>query len=290
MASRRTRRNSQSRRAARPRNTRSSGRRERRLKRLALVNILLVAGAIAGGFFLMAILSPKPFDQDSLCEISDELPAHTAVIIDKTDAYTEQQADLIAIAIRRAQGGLAIGERFTLFELDADGRFDPRGAFSLCNPGRGNQVNPLFRNPERIEARYTRMFETPFEAVLADLVVPKEAPSSPILEAIARLAQTEFFSPDAPDRELILVSDMLQNSALFSAYGGGGTAMPAGTRPAGDVAEDVAARFGDNLRGTRLVIRLIARDSHVDLQRGELRAYWDAIFRDLGIEADWRDL
>lgn len=264
--------------------------RERRLRRLALINILVVAGAIAGGFALMAVLSPKPFDQDSLCVISDELPPHTAVIIDKTDEYTEQQAGLIATAVRRAQQRLAIGERFTLFELDAAGRFDPRGEFSLCNPGRGNQVNPLFRNPARIEERYDRMFETPFEAVLADLVVPKEAPSSPILEAIARLSQTEFFGADAPERELILISDMLQNSDLFSAYGGGGTVMPDRTRPAADVADDVIARFGDNLRGVNLVIRLISRNRQVDLQRGELRAYWDEVFAELGINAEWRDL
>lgn len=290
MARRPGKRPSRSRRSARSHKPRRASARQSRLKRLALVNLLLVAGAVTGVFVLMAILSPKPYDQASLCEISDELPAHTAVIIDKTDEYTQQQADLIATTIRRAQGRLAIGERFTLFELDADGRFDPRGAFSLCNPGRGNQVNPLFSNPERIEERYTEMFEAPFEDVIADLVEPKEAPSSPILEAMARLAQTEFFSTDAPDRELILISDMLQNSDLFSAYGNGGAAMPSRTPVSQDVADEVIARFGSNLRGTRLVIRLIARDSHVDLQRGALRTYWDEVFRDLGIEADWRDL
>lgn len=290
MAGRRQRRNAQSRRAARPRVARSSGRRERRLKRLALINMLVVAGVVAGGFFLMAILSPKPYDQDSLCAISDELPAHTAIIIDKTDEYSTQQANLIASAIRRAQDRLAIGERFTLFELDADGRFDPRGAFSLCNPGRGSQVNPLFSNPERIEERYANMFEAPFEAVISDLVEPKEAPSSPILEAMARLAQTELFSPEAPDRTLILISDMLQNSDLFSAYGGGGTVMPDTTPPARTVADEVIARFGDNLRGTRLTIRLIARERQVDLQRGPLRSYWDEVFSELGVEAEWRDL
>ena len=144
--------------------------RERRLKRLAMINILIVAGLVAGAFVLMAVLTPKPFDQDTLCEITDELPPHTAVIIDKTDEYTETEADLIAALIRRSQDRLSIGERFSLFELDADGRFDPRGEFSLCNPGRGSQVNPLFSNPKRIEERYTRMFEGPFEEVLEDLV------------------------------------------------------------------------------------------------------------------------
>ena len=90
--------------------------------------------------------------------------------------------------------------------------------------------------------------------------------------------------------KLILISDMLQNSDLFSAYGGGGTVMPERTRPAAEVADDVIARFGDNLRGVTLVIRLIARDRQVDLQRGELRAYWDEVFAELGVEAEWRDL
>jgi hypothetical protein len=85
---------------------------------------------------------------------------------------------------------LEIGERLTLFELDARGALVNTNGFSLCNPGRGDQINPLYRNPQRVEARYQALFEGPLQAAFADLVEPKESPASPILESLARLAQT----------------------------------------------------------------------------------------------------
>lgn len=266
-----------------------SRRRRRRMQRLALLNFLIAGVVIAAIAYAVYALQPPPYDEDTLCVLSDELPPHTAIIIDKTDEYSPAQAELIAAVIRRTRDRLDVGERLTIFELDARGQFDPRGQFSLCNPGRGSQVNPLFRNPGLIEERYEALFDAPLEGVLGDLVTPKEAPASPIMEALARLAQTEAFSPDAPERSIVLISDMLQNSPLFSAYGGRG-GLPASI-PASDVVSDqIENRFGTGLRGVTLEIRLIPRDRNVDLQRGALRAYWDDLFTDLDVDPNWRDL
>lgn len=266
-----------------------SRRRRRRQKRLAILNFAIAAAAIAVIGFTIYALQPPDYDPDTLCLVSDDMPPHTAVIIDKTDEYSAEQAALIASVIRRTRERLDTGERFTIFELDARGQFDPRGEFSLCNPGRGSQVNPLFRNPKMIEARYTELFEAPLDTVLEDLITPKEAPASPILEAVARLSQTEMFSDDVPRRQVILISDMLQNSEIFSAYGGGGE-MPEGIASASDVSRRIEDRFGDALRGVDLEVRLIPRERYNDIQRGALKDYWDDVFSDLGVRPDWRDL
>ncbi|MEL6781037.1 MAG: hypothetical protein AAFO51_01580 [Pseudomonadota bacterium] len=268
---------------------RGRGRRRAQQRRAAYLNIFLVTAAIGIVGFLFWSLQPAPYDERTLCEISDELPPHTAIIIDKTDEYSQIQADLISDVVRRTRDRLEVGERMTLFELDADGRFDPRGQLSLCNPGRGDQVNPLFSNPKLIEERYAALFEGPMETILSDLVEPKEAPASPILEALARLGQTEAFSSDVDGRTVVLVSDMLQNSTVFTAYGGAG-ALPETILPAFDTADVIDERFGDGLRGVYLEIRLIPRERHLDLQRGPLKAYWDDVFRELGVETRWRDL
>ena len=74
--------------------------------------------------------------------------------------------------------------------------------------------------------------------------------ANPILEAMARLGQTENFSPAAPARRIVIVSDMLQNSDLFSAYGGGG-ALPQNMPDARSVAIDVERRYGRAFLGRR---------------------------------------
>lgn len=263
--------------------------RQKKQRNQAILNFVLAGLAIAIIGFSFFALQPEPYDEVTLCEISDELPAHTAVIIDKTDEYSEQQAGLIAATIRRTRDRLEIGERLTLFELDQFGQFDPRGKFSLCNPGRGDQVNALFRNPERIEERFNDKFDRPLETILEDLVVPKEAPNSPVLEALARLGQTDAFSDRAPARRIVIISDMLQNSDVFTAYGGGGS-MPASMPTAIEVADATMRRFGNSLDGVDLEIRLIPRQRYVDMQRGALRAYWDQVFDELGVSVTWRDL
>ena len=263
--------------------------RGRRQRNQAVINFTLAGIAVALVGFAVVALQPEPYDEQTLCALTEELPPHTAVIIDKTDEYSEEQADLIAGVIRRTRNRLEVGERFTLFELDEQGQFDPRGEFSLCNPGRGDQVNALFRNPKQIEERYATLFEAPMDNALKDLVTPKEAPSSPIMEALARLAQTEVFSDRAPRRSVVIISDMLQNSDIFTAYGGRG-AMPANMPDARTTADRIAGRFGTSLDGVSLEIRLIPRDRYVDLQRGALREYWDEVLTDLGVTVEWRDL
>ena len=269
--------------------SRRKTRRQRRQSRQAYINFAIVAATIAGGVYFFTQMQPEAYDEASLCVISEELPPHTAIILDKTDEYSKVQSDLIAAVIRRTGDKLDVGERLTLFELDAKGQFDPRGRFSLCNPGRGKQVNPLFRNPKQIEENYLERFEGPLDDVLVDLIEPKEAPYSPILEALARLAQTENFSTDAPSRRIVIVSDMLQNSETFSAYGGAG-ALPETIPDTIETADAILRKFGDNLRGTELEIRLIPRDRQVDMQRGALKNYWDEVFNELGVRVRWRDL
>lgn len=260
-----------------------SRRRRRRQRRMAFVNIAVAVGVVALAAYAIVKVQPPEYDEMTLC-IDGDTPAHTAIILDKTDEYSPEQAELIAALVRRESDRLDVGERFTLFELDARGEIDPRGRFSLCNPGRGSQVNPLFRNPEKIEARYNELFEGPLEAVVADLVEPKEAPASPILEAIARLALTENFGRDVEERHLIVVSDMLQNSTIFSAY------SSAPLPPAEEIAEAVEDRFGSDLRGVELEVRLIPREGRMDQQRGPLRELWEEVLDELGVDARWRDL
>ena len=263
--------------------------RQKKQRTQAILNFVLAGLAVAIIGFSFFAHQPEPYDALTHCEISATLPPHTAIIIDKTDEYSEQQAGLIAAVIRRSRDRLEVGERFTLFELDQFGQFDPRGEFSLCNPGRGDQVNALFRNPEQIEERFNEKFNRPLETLLEDLVVPKEAPNSPVLEALARLGQTEAFSDRAPRRRIVIVSDMLQNSDVFTAYGGGG-ALPEGLPESLTVADATMRRFGDSLNGVALEIRLIPRQRYVDMQRGALKAYWDEVFRELGVSVTWRDL
>ncbi|ABI65402.1 MAG: hypothetical protein ACJAU5_000510 [Maricaulis maris] len=256
---------------------------------IGLFNLAVVAAVIGGISYAAFKLTPDEYDSQTLC-LADALPPHRVVVIDKTDLYSPEQAGGIESLILSERDGLAVGERFSLYELNESGQLRNTNSFSLCNPGAGEQVNPLYRNPDRIQARYEALFADPLDRALADLVLPKDAPSSPIIEALARLAQDPSFDNTVPGRRIVLVSDMLQNSEIFSVYGRRRGALDARIPPADTVATAIRDTYGDTLRGVGLEIHLIPRDSWEAEQRGPLRDYWDDVFYRLGVNARWADI
>lgn len=256
---------------------------------IGIFNILIVIGVLGAISYAALVLQPAEYDPDTLC-LTEAQPPHVGVVIDKTDLYSPEQAARIEQLVLTARDQLQIGERLSLYELDARGELINTNGFSLCNPGRGEQINPLYRNPARVEARYQALFEGPLQTALADLVEPKESPASPIIEALARLALTEEFDPATPRREIVLVSDMLQNSGLFTVYGRARTDL-AGRLPDPDrVAEALEAEFGDSLVGVRIEIYLIERAGWTAAQRATIQAYWSAVFGQLGMRDRWSTL
>ncbi|MAK63382.1 MAG: hypothetical protein CMF75_01350 [Maricaulis sp.] len=255
---------------------------------IGLFNLVIVAAILGAISYAAFVLKPAEYDSQTLC-LADTVPPHRVVVIDKTDLYSPQQADSIAGLILSERDALAVGERLSLYELNESGELRNTNRFSLCNPGAGEQVNPLYRNPERIQARYEALFAEPLDRALADLVTPKDAPSSPIIEALARLGLDPAFDRTAPGRRIVLVSDMLQNSDVFSVYGRR-RAFEDRVPPVNEVARAIRDTYGDSLRGVQLEIRLIPRENWEIEQRGILMDYWNAVFQQLGIRAYWADI
>ncbi len=256
---------------------------------LGFLNILIVLGILGGISYLALVLQPEEYDPDTLC-LAGDVPPHVGVVIDKTDLYSPEQAARIEALVLENRDRLQISERMTLFELDARGELVNTNDFSLCNPGRGDQINPLYRNPQRVEARYQALFEGPLQAALSDLVEPKESPSSPIIESLARLAVTENFDPETPGRRIVLVSDMLQNSQLFTVYGRNRGALESRLPDPRDVAAAIEDEVGEALAGVTIEVYLIPRRTWERDQETVIRAYWSEVFRQLGVRDGWSAL
>lgn len=256
---------------------------------LGVFNILIIIGILGAISYAAVVLQPAEYDSETLC-LAGETPPHVGIVIDKTDLYSAEQADDIGSLVLANRDRLSIGERMTLFELDARGELVNTNGFSLCNPGRGEQINPLYRNPSRVEARYQALFEEPLQSALADLVEPKQSPASPIVESLARLSVSEDFDPTTPGRRIVLVSDMLQNSQLFTVYGGNRESLAQRLPNPSLVAQAVEAEFGDSLAGVTIEIYLIPRRGWEQTQATVIQAYWAEVFRQLGMRDRWQAL
>jgi len=91
--------------------------------------------------------------------------------------------------------------------------------FALCKPLEGSAANQLYQNPRLITKKYEMGFQKPFAASLEKMLKAERADRSPIMESLqAALAATPGFVDAEYPRRVIIVSDLLQHSAVFSFY------------------------------------------------------------------------
>ena len=145
-----------------------------------------------------------------------EVPGHTAILIDTSNRIAEEDA---ALAFERigdwSRDSAPFLQRLTIYGLPesaADGA--PNNHGSWCIPKDGDDANRIYENPAFVESEFKRFLATA-EDIFEELVDREESAESPIAETMAELVQR---NEDLDS--IILVSDMLQNTASWSFYTG----------------------------------------------------------------------
>jgi hypothetical protein len=179
----------------------------------------LVAGlALAGFFAAPRLLSGPPRDAQSLCLKTGAI-GHTLVLVDKTDPWSPVQAERLKKLVKRLSDELPAERLLSIYVFND--AFEPNfpPLLALCNPGR--TVSELIGNPRRDYVRWVEKFGRPLDEALAVLAQPAKGNLSPIVEAIGDVLARRENRVAEGDRALVLVSDMLQNSAAFTVFGSG---------------------------------------------------------------------
>ena len=228
---------------------------------------------LAAGQWL-ASSSVVPTDAATLCRQDRPPPVVTTVVIDVTDGLTSGERAQVQGELMRIRDALP---RFGMLEVHALGReaLDPlEPKFSLCNPGRGTDMNELYQNPRLAEKRWEEGFNLRLEETLAEVVTGEVSGQSLILEAVKsislmRLAQPGF---DGAEKRLVLISDLLQHTpGSYSHY----TSKPdyalfASTTPGS------AART--SLQDVQVELYYIQRPRTAALQGAEHLQFWISHF------------
>jgi len=165
---------------------------------------------------VVALVPRAEYDPNSLCPM-DGGYSRTAVLIDATDSLSASQVKTIREEINALRNRLALNEWVGIFVLDEDNLMLPTAEVALCNPGDESTANPLFENPVQIQRRFEQEFRRPIEQAVERLADLPPKPTSPILEMIRAVALNRDFD-STQGRRLIVISDMLQNTADYSHY------------------------------------------------------------------------
>jgi hypothetical protein len=177
---------------------------------LGLVLVALLAG---GGYWLSR--TQVKLDAVTNCPVTGPSAIH-AILIDRSDPISPQHALQVRQIVDGYIARAKTGERFDLYVASGDAINVLAPVASVCSPGRGDQANELYQNPQMIQ----RQFEEKFVSVLRDnldrLLSASTTKSSPILESIRAAAVSSFgaVEPGQLPLQMTVVSDFIQNSAL----------------------------------------------------------------------------
>lgn len=260
-----------------------SERRERRQSRiwwftivLSLLILLPLIGIVVNDF-----LSKDRLNQNTLCVEDAPVVAYSAVLIDITDSLNPIQAASLRNRFDDIKRDIPKGGMLAVFTVPEQPEDALEPLEALCNPGTGADLDRLTNNPELAQRRWEDDFERPLGRLLDTLLVREDSRYSPIMETIeaVKVASDSMLRDGLTEdqRSLIIFSDMLQHSSVFSHYRNPDASFRVVEQTAGSIVKT-------NLEDWKVSIQYIER--HDNYARGiqgiDHIRFWEAFFEEMG--------
>ncbi len=255
---------------------REQRKRARRRKNLAGAVIGAVAAAILIALFVQGQRQDRAFDAVN-CPEDGEYAAQIAILVDPSDSLTNVQEGSGAPRVLEAIEEAPVTAEIRIYTVGRAGRGDTRSVFRVCKPEHPDDVTSLTGNPQIAGRRYDGEFLAPLRQTLAALLNVESDSISPIVEGL-QVAAVSAFQPRGADipRQLLVVSDMIQNSRNLSFYRESVEFGPWSRNP------DYGTLRVD-LTGVEVSVFLLARRGDAGrIQGGTLRGFWEDYFLDQG--------
>ena len=258
------------------RQAREQRKRAEKRKNLGGAVIGVVAAVILVALFVRGQRQERVFDAVN-CPEDEEYAAQIAILVDPSDTLTNVQEGSGAPRVLQAIEDAPVTTEIRVYTVGRAGRGDTRALFRVCKPAHPDSVSSLTGNPALAERRYEDEFLSPLQQTLAALLNVEGDSISPIVEGI-QVAAVSAFQPRGADipRQLLVVSDMIQNSRNLSFYRESVEFGPLSRNP------DYGTLRVD-LTGVEVSVFLLARRGGAGrIQGGTLRGFWEDYFLDQG--------
>jgi hypothetical protein len=186
---------------------------------VAILGFGALASAGVGVYAIRrALAARQQIDPTTFCPLNGPVVGHTALVIDRTDPFTREQARQLRQLFQKLRGELAVHELLSTFLITAEVPTVARPVLSRCNPGDPSSVNEWIDSLRRVQERWRESFGKPIDDLLEELLRAARAERSPIIATLRAVAARFDFASPAP-RRLIIFSDMLENMGAITHYG-----------------------------------------------------------------------
>lgn len=225
--------------------------------------LVVVLAAIVGIIAFWVVTQAPRTDPETNCRLDRRDPAHVVVLIDQSDPFRESDLQWVEQVLHNETNAVATYGRVSALALTST-PYEPSLLFSRCSPGSPEGVNEAFRNKAFVELEWRRQLFNPLMGVTREALVNLRQDRSPIAEAIVEIASRSDFTSAVPQRRIVIISDMLQNSPDYSYYDSG-LSVSRFESALGSVMPD--------LTGVEVSVHIVPRRSHnVDVRR--LEGFW----------------
>lgn len=250
-----------------------------RANRFYAIATAAVLAALAALSITVWAFRPPTLDVATLCPTDRPVAGHTLVIVDRTDRWSPAVGETLTDLIARAQKETPQHAKFSIVALDSE--LSTRPVFSVCNPGEPTFWTDLYRGRRYTREDFDNKFLGAAERVVAEIRAPAEARASPIVEYVHRWLGRDDFNAGVPERKLILISDMRQNSPQLSVYTQFDEA---------NLAQLVSREFEPASDGVRFDVYFITHGHDYNVPEAAVRRAWDHAFQTISAEYAWRQL
>ena len=241
--------------------------------------ILMILGVllffVAAGVALYNSQKNKiEIDKNSFCPLEKEYINHQyTILIDATDKLPKLYSQKIKELIKDIELDMKKYDKLSIYILNDSEDNYLIEKFSMCNPGRGRDINPLIGSQKIAEYQWRKNFHKPLDKLLNDLESLSEAKRTPLLDGLEQL-MTKFKLSKVKNQTLYIVSDLMEYTKSFSMY-------MHGVSTAGFDSKyfDTYDIDFDNLE---LHVILVKRDKLKKFQTRKFKSFWKNFFKQKG--------
>ena len=191
---------------------------------MGLVVILLAAAAT---YLFVNEGNRVKIDSITFCPTEEsEQFGKTVALLDLTDPLNKAQKEFFLKEIKELKDQIPKHHSLTIYTLDEDLDLNKSRKITMCNPGTVEDIESTYDkisiNPNEIKKRWVEGFSKQISDVVNNIMFDNNSQnSSPVMEMFQLIAINEFKGFEGVDNEIIILSDMIQNTPEMSMYQNG---------------------------------------------------------------------
>jgi hypothetical protein len=197
------------------------------LKGYLIIGLVVALLSIAAAYLFINEGNKVKIDPITFCPTEEsEQFGKTVALLDLTDPLNKAQKEFFLKEIKELKDQIPKHHSLTIYTLDEDLDLNKSRKITMCNPGTVEDIESTYDkisiNPNEIKKRWVEGFSKQISDVVNNIMFDNNSQNtSPVMEMFQLIAINEFKGFEGVDNEIIILSDMIQNTPEMSMYQNG---------------------------------------------------------------------